>query len=138
MTFDLIPPESLHAYWTYVREGLERVKNRSKERWLVEDVYTAIRTKRSTLYIARDDNRQIGFFVAEMSIEPFSNEPVLFIWTLFGPNTLSYMDTCIEYFDQLAHSIGAKRIRFTGRKGWQKVLKGRFQAVRIIYEKELT
>lgn len=138
MTFDLIPPESLHAYWTYVREGLERVKNNVKEVWLPEDVYTSIRNKRSSLYIARDDNRQIGFFVAEMSIEPFSNEPVLFVWCLFGPNSLQYTDACIEYLEQLAHSIGAKRIRFTGRKGWAKVLKDRFTPVRTIYERELT
>jgi hypothetical protein len=32
MTFDLIPPESLHAYWAYVREGLMRVKVKGKER----------------------------------------------------------------------------------------------------------
>jgi len=121
-----------------VREGLQKVKTKSKERWLIEDVYTAIRTKRSTLYIARDDNRQIGFFVAEMSIEPFSNEPVLFVWCLFGPHSLQYTDACIAYLEQIAHSIGAKRIRFTGRRGWAKVLKDRFTPVRTIYERELT
>jgi hypothetical protein len=138
MTFDLIAPESLHAWWEYVREGLLRVKVKGKEKWLVEDVYTAIRTKRSTLYIARDEDKPIGFFVAEMSIEPFSNEPVLFIWTLFGPDSLPYTDECITYLEQLAHSIGAKRIRFTGRRGWEKVLKGRFDVARIVYERELT
>lgn len=138
MTFDLIAPESLHNWWSYVREGLLRVKTKGKEKWLVEDVYTAIRTKRSTLYIARDEDKPIGFFVAEMSLEPFSNEPVLFIWCLSGLNSLPYTDACIEYLEKLAHSIGARRIRFTGRKGWAKVLKGRFTDVRRIYERELT
>jgi hypothetical protein len=138
MTFDLIAPEQLHAWWQYVREGLERVKVKGKEKWFVEDVYTAIRTKRSTLYIARDEDKPIGFFVAEMSIEPFSNEHVLFVWCLFGMNELSHTDECIEYLDRLAHSIGAKRIRFTGRHGWSRVLKGKFTDVRRIYERELT
>lgn len=138
MTFDLIAPENLHSVWSYVRAGLLKIKERVKEQWLPEDVFTAIRNKRSTLYVVREDDRYLGFFVAEQSIEPFTHEPVLFVWCLYGMDELARADACLEYLDKLARSIGAKRIRFTGRRGWQKVLAGKFEATRVIYERELS
>jgi hypothetical protein len=137
MTFDLIAPENLHSVWAYVRAGLLRIKEKAKENWLPEDVFTAIRNKRSTLYVVREEDRYLGFFVAEQSIEPFTHENVLFIWCLYGMDELERADACLDYLDKLARSINAKRIRFTGRRGWQKVLVNKFTPVRIVYEREL-
>jgi hypothetical protein len=137
MTFDLIPPESLHAYWAYVREGLLKVKENVKEVWLPEDVYTSIRNKRSTLYVAREDERVLGFFICEASVEPFSHKPLLFVWCLSGPDGLPYADACIEFLDKLARSINAGKIKFIGRKGWARVLKGKFEDVSSVYERQV-
>jgi hypothetical protein len=138
MTFDLIAPEQLHSVWPAVREGLLRIKDKIKESWLPEDVFTAIRTKRSSLYVVREDDRVLGFFVAEASVEPFTHVPLLYVWCLHGPDGLPYADACIAELDRLAQSINAKRIRFIGRRGWAKVLQGKFEAVRVVYERELS
>lgn len=138
MTFDLIAPENLHAVWPTVREGLLQIKNKIKESWWPEDVFTAIRNKRSALYIVRDGDQQLGFFVCESSVEPFTHDTLLYVWCLFGPDNLSYADGCIAELDRLAQTINAKRIRFIGRHGWRKVLQGKFEAVRTVYERNLT
>lgn len=140
MTFTPIPIPALHACWPKVRKGLERIAEKGKENWLPEDVYVALRTGRATLYVADP-----GFFILEKVDEAFTHQSVLNIWCLHAQaedgghhaGVLQFRDEAIAYIDGVAKSLGIKRIKMSGRKGWQKVLKDYFTPVRVMYERSI-
>lgn len=143
MNFELIHPAALHGVWTFVRSGLERVKKKGKEPWLPEDVYTALRTGRATLYFGKDGPHLIGFMILEKIEEAFSHRPVLNAWAVYAPSeqqehyadALKFTEDCVLEMDRIAKLAGVTTIKMAGRLGWQKVLKGLFQPVRTIYER---
>lgn len=146
MRFEHIPAELLHDAWPKVRTGLERVALKGKENWLPEDVYTHLRTKQASLHYGFEGERRIGFFIVEPIKETFTHETLLNVWCLFacaedGGNfaeVLRFRDEAVAEIDRLAKSMGIKRIRLSGRKGWARVLKEQFTPLRVTYERVLT
>ena len=142
MNFEPIPIKALHSVWGRVRPGLERVALKGKERYLPEDVFFALRSGRAVLHFAHDGERYAGFMVLEVYEEPFTHENVIGVWALHAEgqegnfaDALPFRDEAIAYIDSIARSLGIKRVKMSGRKGWTKVLKDQFEPVRVMFER---
>jgi hypothetical protein len=145
MRFELITPEGLHGVWDYVKTGLARIQEASPERWRAEDVYAQCRYKLAHLYLGYDGDHCRGFFIVQVLKQPFSSEPYLNVWVLYGEPTRGehcaevtpFQDETIAFLDNCAKHHGAKWIEFRGRWGWSRYAKQFFKAKQVIYEREV-
>ena len=51
MEYRFIAPQELRQWWASVRTGLEKIKRRSPENWIIEDVYTDCFNQKSLLFV---------------------------------------------------------------------------------------
>lgn len=145
MKFDLIAPDNLHAVWDRVRDGLDRVRDVSPERWLPEDIFTHLRIGRAQLYAGFSDIAYLGFFIIESKRDPFTNEAYLNVWVLYAEPTTGdhfagvepFVRETMEFIDGLARKAGAQWIAMEGRMGWQRFLKEWFTPVKVKMERKV-
>lgn len=109
-----VSPLHLHTYWEVIKPGLEACR-RLGVQWILEDVYHALRSEQSSLYVA-----PCGFLV----LTPQQNYDgmQLFVWCCYAH---SEDDPVAMFHDQLkdiARSIGAKRILFGSKRKWERKL----------------
>ena len=78
MEYRFIPQQDLRKWWASVRPGLEKIKGRSPENWIVEDVYTDCFNQKAMLWVLIENNRYEGFFV----LQPIEQE--LHIWAAYS------------------------------------------------------
>ena len=128
-----VPPQELHAYWPFIKPGLEEVRSHSVDGWLAEDVYSAIRTSSSTLHVAFVDSTYAGFCVLTV-IQGYSSK-ALHIWCAYGIKGMNVVDRFEKNLIAIALNAGCRKLTFLSpRKGWEN----RYKAVQTVYEKELT
>lgn len=127
-----VTPDGLYALWPWVRAGLEKAVNKTSQRYLPEDVYVMLRGGRAWLYVVGE---QQGFAVMEKLLDP--DGLVLFVFAMWGePWSIAPMKA--QLYDELtalAQSIGAKRVRMQGRKGWEA--EAYWKPTAIVFEHEL-
>jgi hypothetical protein len=110
-----IQPEELRQWWHWVRPGLDRIKLKSTEPWIPEDVYADCYSQRSMLWVLFRLNKPIAFFV----LQPVGD--TLHVWCAFA-----YEEDCLKdgfkHIEELAKSGNAAKITFdSNRRGWEKV-----------------
>ena len=128
MDIVLIAPDSLHAVWKDVRAGLEKMPVSD---WIPEDVYHAVRSGESALYIGVGDAGFGGFMVLRKQQTEFSKQPVLHVWLAYSVAEPDVLAHGIDTVREVAKRIGAQKITFgSPRKGWAK----RFPVVDATYE----
>ena len=111
-----IHPDNLHAHWEFVKEGLQRIHDRSTDRWLAEDIYWMLKGNQYSLHIV-DDNK--GFVILQ-SVKGWDGLEVFVFCAYIVPGH-DVMDAAFAEVQEMARSVGAKRVRFQSmRKGWGK------------------
>ena len=121
LRLEYIHPDNLGKVWPILREGVEKIRRRCGDSWLVEDMYLAIKQNHSTLHIGYIDGQYRGFLVLTPTVS--FDGPVLHIWGLYsnGGDGLDLLYDGIEHIKQFASKMNAKRITFhSPRKGWEK------------------
>lgn len=111
-----IHPDNIHSCWDFVREGLQRILARSDDTWWPEDVYTQIKCGNYHLHLVEDSQ---GFVI----LQPIKGWDCLelFVFAAYIPPGGDVMDAAFSEVKQLAHQMGAKRIKFNSKRGgWQK------------------
>lgn len=115
--------------WDWVRDGLWDVKDKCKEPWIPEHIYTSIRTGGSFLYTVED----AGFVVFQRHVD--TDGPVLFVWIMSG-RLMPYKAQLYTDIDEIGRGIKARRIRWhSPRKFWARNGYGKMKTT--IYEREL-
>lgn len=116
MEFRYIPPDQLRAWWPSVRPGLDKIKTRSPENWIVEDVYTDLFNGKSMIWVVIEDNRYKGFFV----LQPMGQ--TMHVWAAHTlENNQQIVENGLKYIKILASQANAKFITFSShRNGWQR------------------
>lgn len=145
MRFLYVEPENLREHWPKVRVGLERILVTSPERWIPEDIHTHIKIKAAQLYLGFDGETYRGFLLTESKRDVFTNAPYVNVWCVYAEpiNDGHFADVeplsaeTIQFLDGLAKQIGAKEIRMSGRKGWERFLAGQFTVTRVCYERKV-
>lgn len=123
-----IAPDNLHEHWPLVRTGLQRILDRTHDRWLPEDVYLMLKGGTAALFV--QDNGK-GFAVMQNNRGWDGNE--LFIFAGYSTDGHQIVLKEIEAIKDIARQYGCKRIKFqTRRRGWEKA------AQEIGYEPTMT
>lgn len=143
MIFRSLPPKFLHSVWDEVRQGLEAIKSEGGEGWKLEDVYAALRSDRASLFFAFEndgDAKPVGFYILEMLEAQFTAENYICVWCLFAEkdgNALAFRDEFIAEVERIAKARGCTQIRLYGRRGWERVLKGLFEVMHVVYVRKV-
>lgn len=114
--------------WGSIRAGLEKIRSRTGESWLPEDVYTSIVMGQSYLF-------EIGTGFAVVQVNQGIRGPLLFVWCLYMPRGNDKAEV-VSALDSLAKSQGCKSIRFhSPRRGWEEFVRGSFEPIATVYER---
>lgn len=116
MEFRHIPVDKLRAWWPSIRPGLDKIKTRSPEDWIVEDVYTDLFNAKSMIWVAIENDRYEGFFV----LQPMGM--TMHVWAGYSlENSQQIVEDALKYIKILAGQANAKYITFSShRNGWQR------------------
>ena len=110
-----IQPNDLRNWWPFVRPGLEKIKTKSTEPWIPEDVYADCYSQRSLLWVLFSNDKPVGFVV----LQP--NGDTLHVWCGFSYEG-GWLETGWEHIQQIAKLQGLKKVSFeSNRRGWDKV-----------------
>lgn len=108
--------------WPHVRAGLERLLSKAPDYWIPEDVYHALASGHSWLYVGEDKQGELlGFTI----LTPLTQYGViiLHIWAAVNYAQPDSVFFALDDIKEIAQGINAKRVTFsTVRKGLGKVV----------------
>jgi hypothetical protein len=112
-----IQPNELRNWWNWVRPGLEKIKEKSTEPWIPEDVYADCYSQNSMLWVLLRHDRPVAFMV----LQPLGD--TLHVWCAFA-----YEEDCLlegwENVQRIAKEGGATKVTFdSNRRGWDRTAK---------------
>lgn len=119
MALVYVNPVDLYQWWETIKPGIEECRKRG-ETWIVEDVYHAIKSGGSSLYVGSDDDGYIGFLVVS-SQQGFDGQQ-LFIWCCYAKTEDDPIAMFIDDLKHIAKQIDAKRILFGSHRNWSRRL----------------
>jgi hypothetical protein len=109
-----IQPQDLRSWWDWIKPGLEKIRDKSPEYWISEDVYAECYFGKAMLWVFLENNHPFGFVVLQPKPE------TLHIWCAWT-EAAEFTDTCFEQVKEIAKTGNAKRVTFDSwRKGWEK------------------
>lgn len=116
MDYKYIEPNQIRDWWASVKPGLEKIKRRSPENWILEDVYTDCFNQKSLLFVLVKNNHYAGFFVLQPQGE------TLHLWAAYSlENSYDVVENALKYIKQMALTTNVKYITFSShRRGWSK------------------
>lgn len=116
MEYKFIQVDDLRKWWHLVKPGLEKVKTKSPENWIIEDVYTDCFNQKSMLWVLLDEGRFVGFFI----LQPMGDKMHVWVaWTL--ENNQQIVENGLKYIKEMSRQGGMKYLTFSShRKGWDK------------------
>ena len=114
MQVKYISKDELRSHWGWIKEGLEKVRAKGHDSWIVEDIYCDCFEQRSMLWIGYRDDQPVGFMV----LQPIGD--ALHVWVAYLTTHQDLLDGFKE-INKIASNGGAKKVTFTSvRKGWEK------------------
>lgn len=116
MEYKYIDPQELRNWWASVKPGLEKIKSKSPENWIIEDVYTDCFNQRSLLFVLIENNHYSGFFI----LQPLGE--TLHLWAAYSlENSYEVVENALKYIKDMASTANVKNITFSShRRGWSK------------------
>ena len=78
-----VEPADLHSVWDFVGRGVDAIIKKIEPDFIREDVYTSIKVGGSTLWIATQGDRRLGWFNGYFQRTPFSNRLEFFLWCVW-------------------------------------------------------
>lgn len=129
--------QQLHDVWPRVRAGLEVILTRSRDNWIPEDVYAALKSKGSILVIGQHDGAFVGFVVLTMNKGFDGLEG--HIWAAYNISKSEYIHDAWPQIQGLCRASGCRRITMSStRKGWAKLgEKLGLEPVQTLYAKDI-
>lgn len=116
MILHYIPKDSLRQYWDYVKHGLELVRAKGHNEWIVEDIYCDCYENRSMLFIGIIDKQPVGFVV----LQPIGN--ALHVWAAWSTiNDDAMFEQASKEIQEIARQGGKSKVTFASqRRGWER------------------
>lgn len=114
--FHFVPQQELRDWWPSIKPGLNEIKQKSPEPWIVEDVYVDLFNQKSMLWIGKENNHFVGFFI----LQPMGHEVHLWAaWAL--ENDYQRVEKGLQFIKNMARNSNVKYITFSShRPGWQR------------------
>ena len=116
MEYRFIAPQELRQWWASVKPALDKIKSKSPENWIVEDVYTDCFNQKSLLFVLIENNHFKGFFILQPQGE------TLHLWAAYSlENSYDVVENALKYIKGMAAEAKVKYITFSShRRGWAK------------------
>jgi hypothetical protein len=116
MEYRFIAPQELRNWWASVKPGLDKIKSKSPENWIVEDVYTDCFNQKSLLFVLIENNHFKGFFILQPQDE------TLHLWAAYSlENSYDVVGNALKYIKGMAVEAKVKYITFSShRRGWSR------------------
>jgi dTDP-D-glucose 4,6-dehydratase len=116
MEYKYIDQQELRKWWATIKPGLDKIKTRSPENWIIEDVYTDCFNQRSLLFVLIENNHYKGFFI----LQPMGE--TLHLWAAYSlENSYEVVENALKYIKNMALSANVKYITFSShRRGWDR------------------
>lgn len=116
MEYRFIAPQELRNWWASVKPALDKIKSKSPENWIVEDVYTDCFNQKSLLFVLIENNHYKGFFILQPQGE------TLHLWAAYSlENSYDVVENALKYIKGMAVEAKVKYITFSShRRGWAK------------------
>lgn len=116
MEYRFIATQELRQWWASVKPALDKIKSRSPENWIVEDVYTDCFNQKSLLFVLIENNHFKGFFILQPQGE------TLHLWAAYSlENSYDVVENALKYIKGMAVEAKVKYITFSShRRGWAK------------------
>ena len=130
----LIPvlAQDLRKWWDVIKPGIDACRQSSADDWIPEDIYHAVKSGLSFLYVGQEDGEYVGFLVLT-PIQTYAAK-VLHVWLCYSAaeSTFDYLGE----LDNIARSLGISKITHTSaRKGWQRI--DAFEQISINYQRSV-
>ena len=111
-----IYPNQLRDVWEFVKHGLEKVRAKGHDDWIVEDIYCDCFTQRSMLFVVDNDGLDYGFMV----LQPIGK--TMHIWAAYlDSHNEKDLNLGLNHIKEIAKQGGCKKVTFTSvRKGWER------------------
>jgi hypothetical protein len=107
-----IEPVELRACWGWVRSGLEKVRAKGHNDWIVEDIYCDCFEGRSMLWIGSENNDDIGFMV----LQPMGD--AMHVWVAYLSE--GHLLEGFEHIKGIAALGNKTKLTFSSvRRGWE-------------------
>lgn len=89
--------------------------------WIAEDVYHAIRSGESALYVFTQAGQFAGFVVLRRLVAEFSGTVSCHVWLAYSTSNADAYLAAESFIKESAKRMGASRITFSSpRAGWAK------------------
>jgi hypothetical protein len=112
-----IQPQELRDWWHLIKPGLERIKEKSTEPWIPEDVYADCYSQNSMLWVLFRNGRPSSFVV----LQPVGD--TLHIWCAYGFED-GVLEEGFAQVEEIAKRGNATKITFdSNRAGWNRAAK---------------
>lgn len=132
----LSPIDSVHLIWPHLEASLNRVREKTGERWTPAYVFSRIVDGRAGLFRLHEEGRHLAYVVVER-LDGY--EVALNVWIVEGDGmTKEVVGAFVQLMDELTKRVGASLWKLTGRKGWGRALAGYVKPVATVYERVLT
>jgi hypothetical protein len=115
MRVQYIPKEQLREYWDFAKQGLEKVRSKGHQDWIVEDIYCDCFEQRAMLWLVETDDSR-GFMV----LQPMGKTMHLWAAWLDSNNPKDLEDGLVHAIN-IAKQGGCEKLTFSSvRKGWER------------------
>ena len=131
ITKKYIPPNELKTYWDYIRLKLELLQRKSPEPWIPEEIFADVLHGHSSLWMAFNVDKPIGFIVGQVQ-----KEQTFHLWVGYCE---PHIDDYVKWhmIEEVTQKLNCKKISFgSWRKGWTRKAK-RLGFQPRLYVKEL-
>jgi hypothetical protein len=116
MNLKFIEPKDLRLQWSWVREGLEKVRNKGHDDWIVEDIYCDCYEGRSLLWIASEGNINTGLMVLQQA------GSTMHVWAVYIAS--GDIIEGFQHIKEISNISNCNRITFSSnRAGWTRKAK---------------
>lgn len=111
-----IYPAQLRDIWEFIKHGLEKVRAKGHDDWIVEDIYCDCFTQKSMMFVVDNDGLDCGFMV----LQPTGK--TMHVWAAWlDSNNPEDFIAGFNHIKEIAKQGGCKKVTFTSvRKGWER------------------
>lgn len=122
IAFAEVRPQHLHDVWSFVRDGLLAIIEKTNDDWIPEDVYHEVKAGVSALFMIDNDDEQLGFVVLQVWPN-YHAGPRLFVRAMWGSSgaLVKHHDEINAQLRALALKCGARTVRQNSPRNWDAV-----------------
>ena len=120
-TFDLIPKDEIISVWPEIAHFAKNLERRSHGRFIVADIFHQIAEDPYFVWIVRDEENAVGFFIC--GVNSYPRKTYLDLNTLSGTRLKEWSDEAFRVVEDLAVKLGMDGLETSTTPAMEKIWK---------------